>query len=115
MCRNIIRPLLAPEAFAASTKSRSLRLKNSARTSRETSIQLVKPIIIIIMYMLGPTMAMTASIRKKVGKVSMTSTNRMSTASTLPPKKPAREPITIPMQTEIPTATNPTESDMRLP
>ena len=57
----------------------------SARTSRVTPIQPVRPMTIMMFQMEGSRIAITARIRKKVGKQSMMSTNRMMTASTQRP------------------------------
>jgi len=72
-------------ARAARTKSRSRSEMKSARTRRVTPIQPVSPITIIMFQMEGSRKAITARIRKKAGKQSMTSTKRMITASIQPP------------------------------
>ena len=95
--------LESPWAFAAITNSLLLMLRNSALTRREMPIQLVRPITTIMFQMLGSRKAITASIRKKVGKHIMRSTNLMITSSTTP------------MSVAMPTETNPTRRDTRLP
>jgi hypothetical protein len=52
---------------------------------RVTPIQPVRPMTIMIFQMEGSRSAITARIRKKVGKQSMMSTNRMMIASTQRP------------------------------
>ena len=49
-------------------KSRSLMERTSARTRRATPIQPVRPMMIMMYQMDGSSMAITARIRKKVGK-----------------------------------------------
>ena len=66
-----------PRAFAAVTKSCSLKERNSARTKREVPIQLVRPMTIMMLYILAGRRATTVSIRKKVGKHSIMSTARI--------------------------------------
>lgn len=68
MCRKMIRGLLAPMAFTASTKSRSFRLKNSARTNLVIPIHEVSPITAMMLKMLGSRKAITARIRKNEEK-----------------------------------------------
>ncbi len=58
---------------------------NSARMSRAGSIQLVRPMTIMMLMMLGSRMAITARMRKIVGMLSMISTARMMTLSIQPP------------------------------
>ena len=77
MWRNMIRQLFTPRARAAVTKSCSRKERNSARTKRVAPIQLVSPITIIMLYILAGRSATTVRIRKKLGKQSMMSTNRM--------------------------------------
>ena len=115
MCRKISRASPAPSARAATTKSRSRRLRNSARTSRQTPIQPVMPMTNITFQMLGPMNAITVRIRKVLGKQSMMSTKRITSESTTPPKNPAHAPSVVPMNTAMPTETNPTASEMRAP
>ncbi len=43
MCLRMIRKLLAPATFAASTNSRSRRVRNSPRTSRASVVQVIAP------------------------------------------------------------------------
>jgi hypothetical protein len=57
-------------------------------------------------------MATTVRMRKKLGKESMISTNRIRRESTHPPLYPAIAPTRIPMRMEIPTATNPTDKEI---
>ena len=80
--RKMIRKSEAPITRAAWMKSRSLSEMKSARTSRVTPIQPVRPITIMMFQMEGSSNAITAKMRKKAGKQSMMSTNRMITAST---------------------------------
>jgi hypothetical protein len=54
-------------------------------------------------------------IRKNVGTAIIISTIRIPAKSTPPPKYPRIAPIIMPMTLDIPTATNPTESDILLP
>jgi len=63
----------------------------------------------------GPSRAMTVRMRKKVGKVIMMSTKRMRTASTHPPKYPAKLPIRRPMLMAMATETKPTVSEIHDP
>ncbi len=85
MWMKMILKSLAPIALAAWTKSRSFRLMKSARTSRVMPIQPVMPMITMIFHIDGSRTAMTARMRKNVGKHSMMSTNRMITVSTIRP------------------------------
>ena len=71
-----------PCALAAATKSLSFRESISARTSLAAPIQEVSPMIAMMLMIDGPRNAMTARIRKKDGKQSIMSTNRIRTAST---------------------------------
>ena len=81
---NIKRASRAPNVRDASTNSRPLKLKNSARTRRVTPIQEVNPITIITLMIEGVKNAMTAKIKKKLGIDSITSTKRMINVSTQP-------------------------------
>ena len=83
--RKMIRASPAPCARAAATKSRSLRERVSARTRRATPIQPVRPMTAMMFQIDGSRKAMTDRMRKKVGKQSIMSTNRIRTASTHPP------------------------------
>ena len=85
ICLKIIRVSRAPIARAAKTKSRSRNERNSARTSLATPIQLVKPMMIMMFQIDGSRKAITARIRKKEGKQSIMSTNRMINESTQRP------------------------------
>jgi len=85
MCLKIIRVSRAPTALEAITKSRSLSVRNSARTRRLTPIQPVMPMIIMMFQMDGSSTAMTARMRNIVGKQSIMSTKRIRTPSTHPP------------------------------
>jgi hypothetical protein len=115
MCRKMMRPAPAPWARIACTNSRSRSARNSARTRRATPIQLVRPMMIMMLSRLCPMKAMTARIRKSDGNTSITSTSHITAASIFPPKYPAMAPSRIPMASEIPTATNPTEREICAP
>jgi len=78
----MIRASLAPITRAACTKSRSLSEMKSARTRRVIPIQPVAPMMIMMFQIEGSRKAITARMRKNVGKHSMMSTKRMMTAST---------------------------------
>jgi len=69
----------------------------------------------IIVLRLGSKNAITARIRKKEGKQSMTSTPRMMISSTMPLKYPASSPKAMPMAMEMLTETKPTQSETRAP
>src|SRR3972149_8783023 len=85
ICLNIILKSLAPNALADSTNSLSFRDKNSALTNLATPIHDVMPMTIMMLQMLGSSIAMTARIKKKVGMESMMSTNLIITVSNHPP------------------------------
>lgn len=77
--------ITCPDRFGGMNKTRSGREIKSARTSRVTPIQPVTPIMIMIFQMEGSRKAMTARMRKNVGKQSIISTKRIITESTQPP------------------------------
>ena len=85
MWRKMMRRSPAPRLLAATTYSRSLRLRNSARTNRATPIQEVSPITAMMLRIDGSSRAITARIRKKVGKQSIMSVKRITVDSTQPP------------------------------
>ena len=111
----IMRKGRVPANRAAATKSRSRRERVSARTNRATPIHEVSPMTTIIVLRLGSKNAITARIRKKEGKQSMTSTPRMMISSTMPLKYPASSPKAMPMAMEMLTETKPTQSETRAP
>ena len=114
-CRKIILLFGNPMAFAARTYSLFLMLNISALTRRAIPIQFVRPMTIMIFQMLGSRTAMTARIRKKVGKHIIRSTKRIMSSSTMPPVYPENAPIIMPIRVAIPTDTKPTRRDILLP
>ena len=104
-----------PAKRAEAIKSRSRKLSVSARTSLVTPIQDVSPITTMIFARLGSKKAITAKIRKNDGKQSMTSTRRIIVSSTYFLKYPLTRPRNVPMEMEIPTATNPTHNEILPP
>ena len=86
MWRAMIRRFDAPSARAACTKSASRNFRNSARTSRQASVQPVKPIAMITTRAEPlPRTATMMRIMKKTGSERITSTNRMIRLSIQPP------------------------------
>ena len=83
--RKMIRRSEAPSARAARTKSRSLQRKHFRPHQSRHPHPAGQPIISMIYQMDWPTSAITARIRKKVGKQSMMSTKRIKIVSIQPP------------------------------
>ncbi|MNC55391.1 hypothetical protein D3C75_1049180 [compost metagenome] len=84
--RNIIPQFDTPIALAASTYCISLSCRKVPRTSRAMLIQLVRARIRIMYLICDPKIAMTRILRKSEGTEFITSTIRMNTVSTHPPK-----------------------------
>ena len=79
-----------PSACAACTNSCSRSAMNLARTSRQGTGQLSRPITSIVLPTPGPAMAATVRMMITGGKVMITSVKRMITVSTHFPKNPAK-------------------------
>ena len=98
MCLKMIRRSDAPAILAASTNSRSRRVKNSVRTNRASPIQAKRPSIIAR----GTTpkfpnlKPITAPITM-VGVTKNISVSLIRTESTNPPKNPAIAPMIVPI------------------
>src|SRR5262249_28034419 len=75
-CRTIVRKSVAPSARVATTYSSDFAFKNSARMSRATVGQFVRPITTMTVKILWGRKATTVMIRNKVGIVSMISIRR---------------------------------------
>ena len=65
--------------------------------------------------MLEPSTAIRQSARKMKGNDSMTSTMRMMTVSTHPPKNPASRPSVTPISMDTTTANRPTMKEILAP
>ncbi len=98
MCRKTMRLFEAPATRAASTNSRSRRLRNSPRTRRASDGQPMSPRTMPRTTAPSPpkvrprTAAMTIT-----GITMMRSVKRMSSESMRPRKKPETAPTTMPM------------------
>ena len=83
--RTMSRPAPAPAARAASTNSCSLSESTWPRTMRATDIHELRPMMRVIVHIVGFRKAASARSRKMVGMDRSTSTSRMMTASRAPP------------------------------
>ena len=85
MCFIITLKSFPPSATAASTYSNFRSFRNSPLMRRATPVQLVAPITIIMLYMLGSLNASMVSMRKNTGNVIITSKSRDTIKSVVPP------------------------------
>ena len=123
----VIRQIGMPIDRAASTYSLCLIASTCPRTMRATVAQLNVPITITTIgtpcrsangpIRSGVTETTDASeiAKSRNGIESITSTARANNVSTMPPKKPAISPTTVPMSTVRSVAITPTSSEMREP
>ena len=115
MCRIIIRVFEAPATRASDTYSRLLSDSVSALTSRtapgheiiaKTPIRVQSPC---------PKTKTTTKMISKPGRMFHASTIRITTSSTIPPKKPDTRPIVVPTIMPVPTAATTTRTVTRAP
>ena len=112
----MIRRSRTPTATAASTNSRSRIDRNSERTSRLTPIHENRPkITMTVVTVPLPRNLDATRITNSVGRLSITSTRRISRLSTRPPAKPEMAPTMVPMNTPIAMLVKPIRSDVREP
>ena len=95
----------------ASTYSRTRSDSVSPRTSRAGTSQAVKPMTRIRIVSDGWKITASTITRKRIGTDSSTSTMRIISASTQPPKKPEIAPNSTPTTVAIAAAANPTSSE----
>ena len=106
---------LSPMDSADLMKVRSFRLSAWARISLALLTQLVRPMTIITFTMPEPKSATTIRTRKKVGIIMKMLMKPPKIMSTLPPKKPATPPSSVPITAAMSAEMLPIIRETRVP
>ena len=111
----MIRLCDAPSALADSTNGKPITSSTEPRTTRANAGVITMPIAIIAFRRFGPSSPAITIASTSPGSANMMSTRRISSESTLPPKKPERRPSETPSTKAMPTEMAPTCSETWAP
>lgn len=106
---------MPPIIRAAWTNSRVRRVSTSPLTSRAAASQDSSDITTMISHSDGVNMLTTISSSTRPGMARKVSTARIITASTTPPKYPAKAPYRVPMTVVASATAKPSSSEERPP
>ena len=111
----MMRRFVAPSDVAASTNSRSRSDMTWPRTTRAIGAQVNSTMTASVMPRLGPASDTSEMANSSCGRHRVVSISQFRTTSTLPRRKPATSPTSVPMPMLHTVATAPTNSEMRAP